>query len=468
MKPNLLVLMADQLMAEPVHPRSLCRTPHLDRLIERGVRFNRAYTPNPVCSPARASLMTGQLPHNHGVLWVTHTMDKDQGVLREDRIHWAQRLNEAGYATGYFGKWHVTHGEDPAPYGWDVDGSSHSERFRTLVKNGRDYLEERRTYTQKGYREALFSGITSLEPEERPMGVAATLALEFLQGQKGDAPWCCMVSVPEPHDPFVCGRKAYGEYEGMNIPLRENWSDPMEDKPGVYRRSAGVNRDLTTSDWQEAVRRYYASVTEIDGQFGRVLDFLDETGQRDNTLIVLLSDHGDFMGAHGLYCKNIGVFEEALNIPLVFSGPGVKEGAETSARVGTQDIHPTLLAYFGLASDPVPDSRSFLDVLKAPEDNEDRFREGFSENFGGRYLTTQRVFYRDNWKYVLNGFDYDELYDLEKDPGEMTNLAALPGYAGKMEEMARGAWAWMEKTGDHTLVNTHYPPFRFIAPGPLG
>ena len=467
-KPNLLILMADQLQREPLNRESLCQTPNIDKLLNRGIQFTRAYTPNPVCSPARASLMTGQLPHNHGVLWVTHTMDSDQAVLRKDQIHWAQRLKDEGFRTAYFGKWHITHEEDPTPYGWEINGSMHTEHFKTGLVNAKDHLKKACYINNPGYSESLFSGITTVKPEQRPMGVATSLALEFLKEQNDSSPWCCMVSLPEPHDPFVCGEDAYEIYHDMDIPEKENWSDTMEDKPAFYRRSRDVIGDqITKEDWKEAVRRYYASITEIDKQFGKILDYLDESDQIENTLILLTSDHGDFLGSHGIYCKNVGSFEEAFNIPLIAAGPEVVRGKITQARVGTQDIHPTLLEYFGLTFNSVEDSRSFLNVLKNPSSYERDYREGFSENYGGRFLYTQRIFYRDNWKYVLNGFDYDELYDLDNDPGEMKNLAKDEKWKEKLNEMTAGAWEWIKKTHDHTLIQSHYPPLRLLGRGPL-
>lgn len=128
-RPNILFLMADQMQARVLEPGSPCATLNADRLIQRGVRFTRAHTPAATCSPARASLMTGVLPHNHGVLWVTHNVDPDQGMLREEYPHWAQRLKEAGYRTGYFGKWHVEHSNEPGRFGWDTDGSGKGDRF---------------------------------------------------------------------------------------------------------------------------------------------------------------------------------------------------------------------------------------------------------------------------------------------------------------------------------------------------
>src|SRR5690554_6548051 len=127
--PNILFLMCDQLQAEVLKKDSNCLTPNIDRLLSRGLQFERAYTPNAVCSPARASLMTGLLPHNHGVLQVTHTVDDDQCNLREHFPHWAESLVEKGYTTGYFGKWHIERSNDLKKFGWQINGSVHSQLY---------------------------------------------------------------------------------------------------------------------------------------------------------------------------------------------------------------------------------------------------------------------------------------------------------------------------------------------------
>ena len=121
--PNILFLMTDQMQGRVLEPDNPCQTPVLDGLAARGVRFRRAYTPNAVCSPARASLMTGLLPHNHGVLYVEHTVDADQAVLRTQHPHWAERLTAAGYRTGYFGKWHVERSNELSRFGWQEQGA---------------------------------------------------------------------------------------------------------------------------------------------------------------------------------------------------------------------------------------------------------------------------------------------------------------------------------------------------------
>ena len=121
--PNILFLMTDQMQGRVLEPDNPCQTPYLDRLAARGVRFRRAYTPNAVCSPARASLMTGLLPHNHGVLYVEHTVDDDQAVLRTEHPHWAEWLTANGYRTGYFGKWHVERSNELSRFGWQQQGA---------------------------------------------------------------------------------------------------------------------------------------------------------------------------------------------------------------------------------------------------------------------------------------------------------------------------------------------------------
>ncbi|MCK5804361.1 MAG: sulfatase-like hydrolase/transferase, partial [Lentisphaeria bacterium] len=129
-RPNILLFLPDATAAHVIRPDSDCLTPNIDRVAARGLRFNRAHTVLPTCSPARASLMTGMLPHNHGVLQVEHTVDDDQSVLRTEYPHWAQRLSEAGYRTGYFGKWHIERTNQLEDFGWQVNGCDAGAAYR--------------------------------------------------------------------------------------------------------------------------------------------------------------------------------------------------------------------------------------------------------------------------------------------------------------------------------------------------
>jgi choline-sulfatase len=470
-RPNILFLMTDQMQARVLEPAHPCHTPNLERLATRGVRFLRAYTPNAVCSPARASLMTGLLPHNHGVLWVTHTVDADQGLLRTDKPHWAQRLTADGYRTGYFGKWHVENTNRPEPFGWQVDGSAYSKLYRAHAKHHQpasvSFSLSKHLQQPTGYRSQLFYGVTDQPPETRPMGLTCTLAAEFLrEAMTADAPWCCFVSVPEPHDPFVAGAGAFARYDVDALSLPPNAHDDLAGRPGLYRKLQPAFAGLTDRQHREAAACYFASITEIDEQFGRLINLVEQTGQAGHTIIVLTSDHGEMLGAHGLYCKNIMATEEVYNIPLIIAGPGIAAGRLTHARVGLHELCPTLLELTGLEPIRTVEARSFAPVLRQPQTEQHRHRTGYAEYHGGRFLITQRIWWEDNWKFVFNGFDIDELYDLERDPYEQNNLAADPAHADRLQHMMRQVWKMIRDTGDRSLWQSQYPGIRLAACGP--
>lgn len=472
-RPNILFLMADQMRADVLAPDHPCRTPRLDRLASRGLRITRAYTPNPICSPARASLITGLLPHNHGVLTVTHCVDADQSRLRTDRPHWAQRLSRAGYHTGYFGKWHVERSNALHHFGWRDHCVQGSDAFAAFMRcqpadtpstQGPEIACRIET---PGYKPGLLYAVTDKPAAQRPVGAITALASRWLDDAlKRQEPWCAFVSVPEPHDPFTASRAIYEQINVDAIELPGNVADDLADKPGLYRRAAAIFRDLTPRQKRQAVACYWAAVTEIDAHFGSLIERVAWAGQLDRTIIVLTSDHGECLGAHGLYMKNVGAFEEAYNIPMTIAGPGVARAAATDARVGLHDLCPTLCELAGVEPITNADSRSAAALLADPARREADWRRGYAEYHGTRQLLTQRVAWDGPWKLVHNGFDFDELYNLDDDPGERRNRAADPACADVLRRMMALAWSSMKRTGDHTLVNTQYPVLRLATVGP--
>lgn len=471
-QPNILFLMVDQFQAAVLRPNHPCQTPHLKRLAEGGVRFDNAYTPNAICSPARASLMTGLLPHSHGVLTVTHCVDDDQSVLR-DRPHWAQRLSAAGYRTGYFGKWHVERSEQLDRFGWQhtlrskvkaCDEPSRQKESQPVLPR---FSHVKNIQFPPGHKEYMLYGVTNQLPEQRKMGTSTSAALEYLETVLlQDAPWCCFVSLLEPHDPFVAGEKAFSLYDVDRLPLASNASDTLAGRPGLYRKAAQIFADMSDHQKREAAACYYASITEIDAQYGRLITKLEKTGELENTIVVFTSDHGELLGAHGLYCKNVGAFEEVYNIPLILAGPGLARGQVSKARVGLHDLCPTLLELAGLPPIGQPDSRSFAAAAKDPANNSKNFTTGYAEYSGTRYSYTQRIAWDGPWKFVLNGFDFDELYNLEEDPHELQNLAGVKENQEHVKHMMKLIWRRIRETGDHTLLNTDYPAVRLAPYGP--
>ena len=472
-RPNLLFLMADQMQAAVLDEGNPCLTPNFAALQARGIRFTRAHTPNAVCSPARASLMTGLLPHNHNVWTVTHTVRPDRAVLRPSR-HWAEELRQAGYRTGYFGKWHVERSEELDRFGWETAATAASPQVVEAVgRAGRRMSEgcwhhEGWLTSRPGYAPHRFCGMTEVPPEERGLGIHVSNAASYLTNvTAGQDPWACFVSVLEPHDPFYTGREAFDRYNGLDVPVSPTLRDDLRGRPEIYARARVPWRDWSEEDHRNAAVCYYASVTEIDTLFGQLLDQLEAAGQTDNTIVVLTSDHGEALGAHGLYCKNYSAGEEIYRVPLVLAGPGITSGRESDALVGLQDMHATLLDLLGLDSRESPDGASFADLCRSDNEQLTDDRRGYAEYEGNRFQLTQRILWDGDWKYVFNGFARDEMYNLADDPHEERNLLAGDyGVQAEADRLLSLIWGRIRETGDLTLLNSQYPVLQIGSVGP--
>jgi arylsulfatase A-like enzyme len=420
-------------------------------------------------------MMTGLLPHNHGVLQVEHCVDDDQSVLRVEHPHWAQHLSSAGYLTGFFGKWHVERTNRVEDFGWQVNGTDLSSSYRALgqgpAKGEEKLLQEenlvRYETLPRGYSPVMHYGVTDVPGDRRPFGIITQMAGEFLaKATKESQPWVCCASFAEPNTPLIAGREAFESYDIDAIRLPENLHDDFSDRPNWYRRQQEIFDGITPREWQECRAVYYALVSELDQQCGKLIDQLEVANALENTIVVIVGDHGRYLGAHGFDAHNFGPFEEAYNIPLVMSGPGFARGKTTKALVGFQDLGPTLLELTGSQPIDVPDSRSFAPVLTDPEGTEENYRLGYAETHGTRFTLQQRILWQDHWKFVFNGFDYDELYNLQEDPHEMHNLARDPDQQERIESMMKEIWRIIRDTNDRALLETHYAPMRIASIGP--
>jgi len=299
------------------------------------------------------------------------------------------------------------------------------------------------------------------------MGLITDDAMNFLQNpQQGNQPWCCFISFFEPHDPYIAGQTAFDRIAVDDLPLPPNVHDTLEGRPGVYRKLANVWKSMTDREHREARACYFASITELDAQFGRVLDFLESSGQLDNTIIIMTADHGDLMGAHGMYAKGYTAAEEIYNVPLLVSGPGIPANTITDALVGSHDLCPTLLELAGCQPFNIADSKTFAPLLKDPATQAKNFTTAYAEYHGSRIPMLQRIAWQNNFKYILNGFDFDELYDLATDPFEMTNLINHPDYQQIAQNLLTQLWQQARVTDD-LLVRAQYPMWRIAPRGPL-
>ena len=471
--PNLLLFLPDGMQGRAVNGGAVS-LPNFDAVAARGVRFTRAVTPLPTCSPARASLMTGLLPHNHGVVTVEHTVDDDQAVLRTAHPHWAQRLSAAGYRTGYFGKWHIERSNDLARFGWQVNGAFgtplQAAALRRHAAPRPEPVDERTAGYRtgpEGFRRYRHYGVTDVPVLRRPEYASVHSALDFLrEATAGAAPWCCAVSFQAPNGSLLASRETWQRYDVDRLVLPPSSADDLAGRPNFYRRVRDTWADMTPRRWREALACYYARLTEMDTLLGLLLAQLEAAGHLADTLVLITTDHGRLLGAHGMDGHNTTAAEEMYNIPLIAAGPGVARGAVSPARVGLQDVCPTLLELAGLAPFAVPDSRSFAALLRDPGATDASWDRAYAEFHGNRYLLTQRVLWDGPWKLVFNGFDYDELYDLDSDPYELTNLAARPEHRARVEAMMLLLWRRVRETGDRALAEAQYYTLRFPALGP--
>lgn len=459
-KKNVIVLLCDQLQKRVTDPDHICIMENLSRLREDSVSFTQAHAANAICSPSRASLMTGKLPHNHGMVDCAHTVPAFRADYDSSLDTLSRRLKAADYRTAYYGKWHVERTYDLGQYGFDEYETEMDLPVFHLTPVSKVVIRT------EGYRDKTICGTFSEDQKSTEEHYIYSKAMDFMKkaGAEGQ-PFCTFISTYAPHDPYAVPEEIYKKYHDIPIELPRSFGEDMGDKPSVYRRLQSVWKELSREECKEILRCYYSYCTLIDLQIGRLVEFLKRERLYDDTLIVFTADHGDLMGAHGLFCKGVPAFEETYSIPLIMKLPGQeKAGFVCSAYANTYDLAPTILELLDCEplQNPI-DGTSLVSYLEG-EDPKDSIC--FAEFEGQRYAYTQRIVWSRGWKYVFNTFDYDELYDLNRDPHETENLAALSEYEDKKKEMAALMWEWILKTGDDTLTDAQYVMLRFAPQGP--
>jgi arylsulfatase A-like enzyme len=462
-RPNILLVITDHTNAETVAPGGPCRTPNLDALAAEGLRFHRCTTTNAICSPARASLMTGLYPSAHGMWDCTHTQRAEWVDVPAGRFtYFSHILAENGYHNAYFGKWHVEQSNRLEDFGW------HEYDLSVNGARGPAQAGSEVVVPKPGYRDYLLAGIAADEAIQTHPGFDR--GIDFLQRhsrERPEQPFCCVVSTIEPHDAYVPPQRFVDLYDEASEPLAATLHDDPAGKPEVVRRLRSVWSDMTERDWRRMTVCYRAVVSFLDHEMGRLLAVLKETGLEENTLVLFTSDHGDMLGAHGLVAKGIGTgYEEVYNIPLLIRAPGqTVRGEAPRVRTSLVDLGPTILDYCGLPPLPEAHGRSLRPVLEGTAAAEE-WQDAYAEFFGQRFVYTQRLVWHGDWKYVFNPGGVDELYNLAEDPHERDNLAERPEHRETLEAMCKRMWRRMKRIGDDSLFNTHYATLRTAPVGP--
>jgi arylsulfatase A-like enzyme len=471
-QPNILILTSDQQQGATCDTDHPCRLPNLGKLAREGLRFSRAYTPMALCGPARASLMTGRYPTGHGMLNNYHSPPVLRCGLNPGIPHFSECLREAGYNLSYVGKWHVSGETRPSDHGWHEPhpGESLAEVRRRLGVSGANWVTEAGSILKRpGWPDRILDGISDIPLEAwQDYHCAVVAVAELRRLAEHDKPWCLFVGWIAPHDPFIAPRCYAQLYRDSDVELPANFHDDLADKPAIYRRQKQMLwSGLSQADYRRAISRYWAMCTMLDDLVGMMLAVLDETGQADNTLVVYSSDHGDMAGGHGLFLKGIMPFEETYRVPLIMRWPA---GIASPGRVVTEfvtwnDLGPTFCDIAG-APPLIGAHGTSLAPILAGQQPIDWPKELFLQFTSTEYYYTQRIINDGRYKYVFNGFDFDELYDLREDPNETVNLAHDPVYAGEIERLCELMWAWFHRAED--VMYDPYPTVSLLPRGPEG
>jgi arylsulfatase A-like enzyme len=401
-------------------------TPNLDALIRQGIHFTGHLCTSAQCTPARATWMTGRYPHEVGVNVIGHMLDP-----KDDNIAYAFRRH--GYETVYFGKWHL--GGKPAAYGFDVT----DYRADGVDLWGANASDPR----YHSYRDA----------------VTTAQALNYLDDYRGDRPFFMHVSWYMPHPNVPPDRRKEGPFENVpayderfpvdRMPVPESfYRDDLSTKPPHQRERSRKGESALTEDMvREDARRYRKLVALADRNLGKILAKLAERDLLDDTLVVFTSDHGDMQGAHRLRLKGVVPYKELYNVPLVIRAPWL----ETKRRVIADLNSGASLANTLLEAAGLPPSPSFFPSLMPllRRDAVDREAAVFIEHYKAYWGEHPfRGIQTEAYKYVYYyADDWEEMYDLRRDPDERANVAGDPAYAQAKRELRSRVDRWWEETG---------------------
>lgn len=364
-RPNIVLVMTDQQRMDSLTCYGNCftQTPHTAAMAANGMCFDTALTPWPVCTPARATAWTGTYPTTHGVIDNLYGVDNAFATHSKVPLTVWDRLQSGGYRTAHFGKWHL--GEVQPPF----------------FDHWQESFNSRRGHWIDG----------KLDGEYRP-DRAADAATTWIADQAGaQDPFAMILSFYPPHDPYSAPERFYAPYRGRGVPF------------------AG----------------YYAAVTALDHNLGRVRAALDKAGLAENTVVIYFSDHGDTFwyrreGEHKFVCT-----DDALRIPLLIEGPGIAADSRSSLPVGLQDLAPTMLDLAGLNIPPETQGNSLLPLLRG--ERPAGWRSGFYvQNITHISAIHQRAWRTDRWKLIVSADGAHEFYDLTADPEEELNVFLTP------------------------------------------
>lgn len=462
-RPNILFLMTDQHRVDtlPAYGNPIVETPALDRIARQGTVFERCYTPTAICTPARASLLTGLHPFEHGLLSNYEWNSGHREELPDGLPTFSAALGDAGYALGHVGKWHVGRHRGPEFYGFAgrhlpgaLNPYDDEDYVRWLDDHGHPpFAVHDPVYTRAtdGGRGHLIAARLDQPTEATFEAYLADRAIEMLRGFAVGAgagtPFSLSLHYFGPHLPYLLPDEWYDRYEPADVSLPASMAETFAGKPEVQRTySAYWGADgFDAEQWRKLTAVYWGYVAMIDQQYGRILDELDRLGLADTTAVFVTADHGEFTGAHRLNDKGPAMYEDIYRIPGIVSVPGGPAG-RSDAFVTLVDFTATMLELAGLSSAGCR-GMSLLPLLH--DQPVDGWREDLVGEFHGHHFPyAQRMLRTERYKLVVNPEGVDEFYDLQTDPHELLNAIDVPAYKDTAREMRLRLYRELVARGD--------------------
>ncbi|MGD1821799.1 MAG: sulfatase-like hydrolase/transferase [Pleomorphochaeta sp.] len=461
-KKNILFICTDQHRKDSLsfyNNSTLCSTPNLDKLANHSIIFDRAYTTCPVCTPARCSMQTGLFPSTTGMETNCFQNGCSTHELVDSPIILSRRLQKANYSPLYTGKWHLgfgtkkegdfdgdkllkalkeenkwdvaayeKYGTVPTEVGFIGDdfpghgqGGWHFDQFKQYLKDNNLTLEIENTTGYKNIGDHSTVGEVKSPIESTIEYFLVERAINLIDDStKEDKPFYLSLNFWGPHEPFFAPSEYLEKYKNVKIPKWDSFDENIKNHPrmlDIIRRG-----EQPWSFFENTLRHYYAVISHIDNQIGRLFDYLKEKNIYDDTVIIFTTDHGDYQGVHGgLENKSYGMYDDITNIPLLLK-PAIKnyKSYHNDKLVSTNDFYATVLDIAGEKKD-YNEGRSLLPFIDNFDINWSN--EIMCEGLGAfDVIVTQRMYIKDNIKYIFNGVDKDQLFDLEKDENEVNNL----------------------------------------------
>ena len=432
---------ADQLRHDCVGYRGLrpVHTPNLDALAGESVVYENAFTPLPVCAPARQAILCGRRPDCIGAQWNYDFMPTPE---LDPAICWPGQLREKGWNLGYIGRFHVSPTRKPADFGF------------TDFVNGNAYnTEVAPRYASVQYDGGWLGCENPIPLEDSRTHWQAGKACELLKRYAGaDKPWLMWVDFEEPHLPCRPSAPFSHMYRPEDAKPWEGWGDCFEGKPYIHKQQTlSWNTDqLTWDDFAPMVARYYGCVSQVDDAVGRILNTLKASGQYEDTLVIFTSDHGDMCASHSMLDKHYVLYDDIIRIPLIMKMPGNKPDRVDGFVMNCLDIPATIRRYA-----QVEDKGGQGKVLPLNREEGNKCPQEVLVTSNGQQfgLYTTRAIRTRTHKYVWNLTDVDELYDLRTDPGEKHNRIADPEYAPIVKALRRRLHALLIENKDRFAGN---------------